>query len=357
VTGVTTTNNGKDQTWTISGASYGNGEYSASYNNTVLSNASYYGPVRCFDKVNDGYSFHSSSVQTGIVTLNMPEKILLDSYELRHRPNANTNENHAPRDWKLEASNDGTTWVVLDTQANQSYSPDVQGDEASKRTYTVSGNTTQYSRYRLNITANDGGTHLVIGQWKLFEKNTRTAKLTDPNGDTYSLGQTQNDIYIEDTGEYALEVTNSDQSAIVETNVTGTIGPEMIISENIVSINKFTTTNASEMFGHADAKNHAFSKDKSIFVTSSDTADGNSGDGKVFIYKRGSDGRYTLDTTLNAVTGGTKNFGHSLDINDSGTRLVISEPEISWTDGAGRIHVYDRASTSASLANYAYDNS
>jgi hypothetical protein len=180
VTGVTTTNNGKDQTWTISGASYGNGEYSASYNNTVLSNASYYGPVRCFDKVNDGYSFHSSSVQTGIVTLNMPEKILLDSYELRHRPNANTNENHAPRDWKLEASNDGTTWVVLDTQANQSYSPDVQGDEASKRTYTVSGNTTQYSRYRLNITANDGGTHLVIGQWKLFEKNIPNGKTDGP---------------------------------------------------------------------------------------------------------------------------------------------------------------------------------
>jgi hypothetical protein len=36
------------------------------------------------------------------------------------------------------------------------------------------------------------------------------------------LGQTQNDIYIEDTGEYILEVTNSDQSAVVKTNV-GTI--------------------------------------------------------------------------------------------------------------------------------------
>jgi alpha-tubulin suppressor-like RCC1 family protein len=242
VTGVTTTNNGKDQTWTISGASYGNGEYSASYNNTVLSNANYHGPVRCFDKVNDGYAFHSSSIQTGIVTLNMPEKILLDSYELRHRPNANTNENHAPRDWKLEASNDGTTWVVLDTQANQSYSPDVQGDEASKRTYTVSGNTTQYSRYRLNITANDGGAHLVIGQWKLFEKNPRTATLTDPNGDTYSLGQTQNDIYIEDTGEYALEVTNSDQKAIVGKTVTG-------ITQNTAS-SPYTITTDSLFFNY-----------------------------------------------------------------------------------------------------------
>ena len=252
VTGVTTTNNGRDQTWTISGASYGNGEYSASYNNTVLNNANYHGPVRCFDKVNDGYAFHSSSIQTGIVTINMPEKILLDSYELRHRPNANTSENHAPRDWKLEASNDGTTWVVLDTQANQSYSPDVQGDEASKRTYTVSDNVTEYSRYRLNITANDGGTHLVIGQWKLFVKNPRTAKLTDPNGDTYTLGQTQNDIYIKDQGDYILEVTNSDQSAVVTKSV-GTINPNETFAVNRVYIRRMymlspTTTDGGRNF-------------------------------------------------------------------------------------------------------------
>ena len=160
---------------------------------------------------------------------------------------------------------------------------------------------------------------------------------------------TSNTVYIRDTGTYTAEVKGSDAYVTeVSKVVSGDVTPNLSLSENIISINKFTTTNASEMFGHADAKNHAFSKDNSIFVTSSDTADGNSGNGKVFIYKRGSDGTYTLDTTLNAVTGGTNNFGHSLDINDTGTRLVISEPEISWTNGEGRIHVYDRASTSAS---------
>jgi hypothetical protein len=58
----------------------------------------------------------------------------------------------------------------------------------------------------------------IVGYSGVF----RTAKLTDPNGDTYSLGHTQNDIYIEDTGEYILEVTNSDQSAVVAKNI-GTI--------------------------------------------------------------------------------------------------------------------------------------
>ena len=68
----------------------------------------------------------------------MPENIILDSYELRHRPNANTSENYAPRDWTLEGSNDGTTWVVLDTQSNNRITRHLQGDEVSKRTYTVS---------------------------------------------------------------------------------------------------------------------------------------------------------------------------------------------------------------------------
>jgi hypothetical protein len=60
---------------------------------------------------------------------------------------------------------------------------------------------------------------LTLENFTTTESDTRTATLTDPNGDTYSLGQTQNDIYIEDTGEYILEVTNSDQSAVVKTTI------------------------------------------------------------------------------------------------------------------------------------------
>jgi hypothetical protein len=65
----------------------------------------------------------------------------------------------------------------------------------------------------------DGYNKLTVENFTTTESDTRTAKLTDPNGDTYSLGQTQNDIYIEETGEYILEVTNSDQSAVVKTTI------------------------------------------------------------------------------------------------------------------------------------------
>jgi hypothetical protein len=65
----------------------------------------------------------------------------------------------------------------------------------------------------------DGYNKLTVENFTTTESDTRTAKLTDPNDDTYSLGQTQNDIYIEETGEYILEVTNSDQSAVVKTTI------------------------------------------------------------------------------------------------------------------------------------------
>jgi hypothetical protein len=65
----------------------------------------------------------------------------------------------------------------------------------------------------------DGYNKLTLENFTTTESDTRTAKLTDPNGDTYSLGQTQNDIYIEETGDYTLEVTNSDQSAVVKKTI------------------------------------------------------------------------------------------------------------------------------------------
>src|SRR6056300_351211 len=78
----------------------------------------------------------------------------------------------------------------------------------------------------------DNYNKLTLENFTTSESDTRTAKLTDPNGNTYSLGQTQNDIYIEDTGEYILEVTNSDQSAVVKTNV-GTVTEEVEVSPQL----------------------------------------------------------------------------------------------------------------------------
>jgi hypothetical protein len=69
----------------------------------------------------------------------------------------------------------------------------------------------------------DGYNKLTLENFTTTESDTRTAKLTDPNGSTYALGQTQDTIYIHQQGDYTLDVQNNDQKAIVAKNVTGGI--------------------------------------------------------------------------------------------------------------------------------------
>ncbi|QWU14467.1 F5/8 type C domain-containing protein [Paenibacillus sophorae] len=59
-------------------------------------------------------------------------------------------DNRSPKNWTFEGSQDGTTWVVLDTRTNvTSY--------ATPQEFTFT-NTVAYKRYRINVTANNGST-------------------------------------------------------------------------------------------------------------------------------------------------------------------------------------------------------
>jgi len=55
-----------------------------------------------------------------------------------------------PRNWKFQASNDGTNWTTLDTQSNQAFTYRLQ-----TLTYSIN-NINAYRYYRLNITGNNG---------------------------------------------------------------------------------------------------------------------------------------------------------------------------------------------------------
>ncbi|HTJ78443.1 MAG TPA: DUF5010 domain-containing protein [Rariglobus sp.] len=68
-----------------------------------------------------------------------------------------------PMDWTLQASNNGTTWVTLDTRTGQAFAA-----RSQTNTYTIS-NTTSYRYYRLNITAAPGGPtdRLQVGDFSL----------------------------------------------------------------------------------------------------------------------------------------------------------------------------------------------
>lgn len=109
--------------------------------------------------------------------------------------------NLSPKTWTFEGTNDATfaTWTVIDTQTN---APNFQ--PAELRTYTTS-NTTAYRWYRINVSANQGHTNLVIAQFQLLNSSTNvqllqlavdSARYTKPGQaiDVYRAG-TETKIY------------------------------------------------------------------------------------------------------------------------------------------------------------------
>jgi hypothetical protein len=73
-----------------------------------------------------------------------------------------------PKDWVFEGSNDSTTWVTLNTQANQVFT-----GRQKKRTF-VFPNTTPYKYYRLNITANNGDDLIQFSELEIYGTGTGT---------------------------------------------------------------------------------------------------------------------------------------------------------------------------------------
>ena len=201
---VSTGSLGQTSTWSISGASYGNGTYVATSAQSIHSWNTY----TVFDKNLNGDSWHTSNGNTtGTLKIQFPVSMVLGSYSLYHRTTGDTNM--GPKDWTIEGSNDGSTWTTIDTQTAQDMSSYGSSANGYIRTYTVSGNTTKYSYYRIVVTANNGqGNYLSIGEWKIFEPlpdNTSTIK---KDGAAFAT-TTSNTVYIRDTGTYTAEVKGS----------------------------------------------------------------------------------------------------------------------------------------------------
>ncbi len=69
---------------------------------------------------------------------------------------ANDVQQRDPKDWQFQGSNDGATWTTLDTQTNQTFA-----SRLLTKTYDLTNNT-PCRYYRLNITANNGGSGYPI---------------------------------------------------------------------------------------------------------------------------------------------------------------------------------------------------
>src|SRR6056300_392412 len=145
---------------------------------------------------------------------------------------------------------------VLYINGAGTYDLEMSGSNVFALSSNVVGTVSQHPTDVVPSLTFDNYNKLTLENFTTSESDTRTTKLTDPNGNTYSLGQTQNDIYIEDTGEYILEVTNSDQSAVVTKNV-GTVSqhPTDVVPSltfdtyNKLSIGNLTPNSSSLRFG------------------------------------------------------------------------------------------------------------
>ncbi len=101
---------------------------------------------------------------TGWLRFELDEPKIIKSYVM---VTANDAPDRNPRNWTVEGSQNGSDWTVLDTQTDQlptSLSPFTRVDYD-----TLSGNTTAYKFYRLNITANRGNSLTQLADWELFE--------------------------------------------------------------------------------------------------------------------------------------------------------------------------------------------
>lgn len=74
---------------------------------------------------------------------------LIGSYQIR--VNSVPEPARAPKNWTMKGSADGRTWATLDTRTNQT-----AWASGETRSFTVSGVSTYYRFFRLDITANNG---------------------------------------------------------------------------------------------------------------------------------------------------------------------------------------------------------
>ena len=239
-----TQNSGKTATWTISGVNYGNGNYVG----TMTVNKNSNGPYRMFNNDTSDKLKTGPNIDHGGFSLETPEPFILDHYIIRHQDNAYTESGYTPKWWRVEVSHDGSTWVTIDTQTDQTITSNEQMDG---RTYTIDPNhNTAYKHHRLYVVANNGKAELYIGEWQLFSKNnvstftpvsTLKTTITSTTLDATEGITLTGDVTADENNEttyYALATTkqistNAEARTLIDTYKSNT---ELVITEGVGSV-------------------------------------------------------------------------------------------------------------------------
>ncbi|RJE90659.1 hypothetical protein D3P07_00680 [Paenibacillus sp. 1011MAR3C5] len=131
-------------------------------------------PYMSFDRIDtDGNGWTTNEgVKTGWLAYEFPESICIDTYTITAHYSASW-VNLAPRDWTFEGSLDGINWKVLETRVNE-----IAWGPKEKRTFSVR-NTRKFKKYRINITAINGGNYLNINEVEMFKGGATLISIRD----------------------------------------------------------------------------------------------------------------------------------------------------------------------------------
>ena len=131
-----------------------------------------------FDR-NTGTTWTSATQNTGWLSYQFPTGRIIKRYGFFSHSNNGNN----PRTWTFEGSNNGSTWVVLDTQTNF-----VTGT-STFFSFDISANTTSYTYYRINITAvHTLGQLIVIPELEMSEVTNLYGGIVAGGGFTFANG-------------------------------------------------------------------------------------------------------------------------------------------------------------------------
>jgi hypothetical protein len=118
-----------------------------------------YEPWQALNSTDADYYWNSIAA-TGWIEYQFTELTIVDKYMLKARQAIEYND-AMPKNWTFEAFN-GEIWIILDTRTNQS-----AWGISETRQYLFA-NTQAYSKYRLNVSANNGYSRLQLEQLAMY---------------------------------------------------------------------------------------------------------------------------------------------------------------------------------------------
>jgi hypothetical protein len=145
-----------------------------------------YPSYKAFDRVNSGHVSGwatALNVNTGWLEYDFDTDKCVTKYTITPR-DWSQYVNELPKNWTFEAyDNNTSTWVVLDTQTNIS-----DWLVKTKKEFTFT-NTNFYTKYRINVSKNNGGPNLTIDELEMMEtvKSTSTLKVVLGVGESLQL--------------------------------------------------------------------------------------------------------------------------------------------------------------------------